>query len=89
MAIYDDLKAAGVPLDHHESDLYAKVCPESRAIVARYEHRRIVRLFRSAIDGDLWYDIPFAYLPWWEARVHRHQPAPDPPITGFDDVRRG
>jgi len=68
MAIYHDLKIAGVPLDNHESDLYALVVPASTAIVERYEHRANVRTFRSQLDGALWYDIPFAFLPWWEKR---------------------
>jgi hypothetical protein len=69
MHIYDELKAAGVPLDSHATDLYAKVTPESAAIVARYEFRGSVRQFTSQIDGAQWYDIPFAYLPAWEAKL--------------------
>lgn len=67
MSVYEQLQAAGVPLDHHESDLYAKVTPVSRAIVAGYEHRAIVQTFCGS-DGTAWYDIPFAYLPFWEVR---------------------
>lgn len=66
--IFQQLKAAGVPLDNHESDLYAKVTPESKVIVEAYEFRWQVQVFRSNVDGDLWYDIPFAYTPWWERR---------------------
>ena len=68
--IYDELKAAGVPLDSHESDLYAKVTDISREIMLRRPVtdpiRRNVRVFVSQIDERLWYDIPFAYTPWWE-----------------------
>lgn len=63
-SIYQQLKAAGVPLDHHESDLYAKQTPESKSIVGAYEHRCNVQAFRS--DGEWWYDIPFAYEPFWD-----------------------
>ena len=66
MTIYEQLKAAGVPLDHHESDLYARVEPKSRAIVAA--NYPSAKMFRSQIDGELWYDIPFAYDPWWIER---------------------
>lgn len=68
MHIYDQLKQAGVPLDNHETDLYAKVTPESRAIVDAWEHRSIARTFVSQIDGALWFDLPFAYLPAWERK---------------------
>jgi hypothetical protein len=69
MQIYDEMVAAGVPVDHNESDLYAKVTPESREIVQRYEFKSIVRTFRNNADGKAWYDIPFAYLPWWITRA--------------------
>ena len=68
MTIYQELLAADVPLDNHESDLYALVTDASRAIVARYQHREIVKTFTSEVDGKLWYDIPFAYTPFWERR---------------------
>lgn len=66
--IYRELLSAGVPIDHHESDLYAKVTDQSAAIVARYPSRDNVRTFRHAVTGEAWYDIPFAYEPYWEAR---------------------
>jgi hypothetical protein len=73
--IYHELQAAGVPLDSHESDLYAKVTPASRAIVNRWRHARTVTIFTSQIDGARWFDIPFAYLPFWE-RVQRYGGTP-------------
>jgi hypothetical protein len=68
MTIYEELKEAGVELDHHCSDLYAKKCPASEAIVARYKFKTNVTLFRSQIDGEPWYDIPFAFDPQWDNR---------------------
>ena len=68
MSLYTRLVQADIPLDSHESDLYAKVTPESTALIQAYEFRCNVRRFRSQIDGTDWYDIPFAYLPWWERR---------------------
>ncbi len=65
MSIYKDMLAAGVEIDNHETDLYAKVTPESERIVAAYEYSHIVTRFRSAIDGSYWFDIPFAYTPAW------------------------
>ncbi len=69
MGIYEDLKAAGVPLSSHESDLYAKKTPESEAIVAKYQFSQNVTIFNNQVEGGFWYDIPFAYTPWWEART--------------------
>ena len=66
MSIYQQLKDAGVPLDSHESDLYAKATPDSVPIIL--EHEGDVHTFISTADGELWYDIPFAYLPFWESK---------------------
>ena len=81
-SLYDRLLAAGVQLGSHESDLYALVCPESIEIIrahdavcsARLGHEVRTGTFTSQIDGALWYDIPFAYDPWWEARALRKWP---------------
>lgn len=69
--IYTALLDAGVQLDNHESDLYAKVSDTSRAIIKTYYDTYTIRTFRSEIDGELWYDIPFAFLPFWERRSAR------------------
>lgn len=65
--IHQQLLDAGVPLDFHESDLYALVTPESRAIVECYEfYRSNVTTFVSEIDQLEWFVIPFEYVPFWE-----------------------
>ena len=69
MTIYKELKEAGVELSNHESDLYAQVTPESVEIVNKYEHKGNVTRFTSNIDKEQWFDIPFAFDPWWEKRA--------------------
>jgi hypothetical protein len=74
--LYGRLKAAGVPLDSHESDLYAKINEASWRIVneafASGELRKgQASVFLSATDGAPWYNLPFMYSPWWEARQAR------------------
>ena len=64
MSLYKDLKEAGVPLDSHESDLYAMVTPESQKIIKTSGHS--FTTFISQIDGKRWYDLPFAFIPFWE-----------------------
>lgn len=67
MTIYNDLLAAGVELDSHESDLYAVVTPTSTAIVDRYiAAGNRVTGFTALADGRRWYDIPFAFDPFWD-----------------------
>ncbi len=67
MSLYTELLAAGVPLDSHESDLYAKLTPESERIVRA--SGRSFTVFTSQIDGQRWYDLPFAFDPWWDAKA--------------------
>ena len=63
-------------IDHHESDLYIMVTPESRKLVNDYEFKGNVKTFVSAIAPHvLWFDIPFAYTPYWEG-IRRYTPVP-------------
>ena len=49
-------------------DLQCKVTKDTTAVINRYKYKHLVTTFHSAIDGTLWYEIPFAYNPWWEER---------------------
>ena len=67
MTIYEEA-VAFLPadcIDHHESDLYIKRTPESEELLAGYEYLRSVETFTSPVDGCFWFDIPFAYDPYW------------------------
>lgn len=61
--IYDDLQAAGIKTDHHESDLYAPDTPEVRALLARYGIKAEPFTVQEGHPdaGQRWLDIPFAY----------------------------
>lgn len=68
-SIHQQMLAAGVEIDNHESDLYAMVTPESTRIleeagIAIDGHNASV--FTSQIDGKRWYDLPFKYDPFWD-----------------------
>ena len=67
MTFYETVKH--IPHDHHESDLYLLATPEAWSAMKQHEKRG--QLFRSEIDGKLYYDIPFAYEPWWIAKTGR------------------
>ena len=75
-SLYAQLVAAGVPVDHHESDLYFKATPESHLIVERMRvgpGRCVTHIstFAHAVTGELWYEAPFMFEPWWIARTGR------------------
>ena len=65
--LFQELTAAGCEIDNHESDLFVKDSPVSRSIIRRHsdsEDKRV--LFRSTLDNEMWWDIPFAYDPFWQ-----------------------
>jgi hypothetical protein len=64
--LYDTLVARGIEIDHHESSLYFPVTDETTALVNEFEHKKIVETFTSQLDGKLWYDVPFGYVPFWD-----------------------
>jgi len=67
-SIYAQVIERGIQHSQHESDLYLPVNTETMALIKDYRFRSNVTTFRSNIDGKLWYDVPFAYLPFWEAK---------------------
>ena len=69
--IYDQMKALGVEIGNHASDLYVPVTPETTALVNKYEFKQNVTRFICNIDKKPWYDIPFAFMPFWEQRCNR------------------
>lgn len=67
--IFAEVKAKGIPWGHHCSDLYIPVTPETTELVNDYEFKGNVTTFKSALDGERWYDIPFAYTPYITERI--------------------
>lgn len=71
MCIYEEFKAMNISMDHHESDLYVPVTSETKKVVDTYKFRSNVTTFICQIDKKPWYDIPFAYTPFWEKAQRR------------------
>ena len=75
-SLYAQLKAFGLKegrgadcgIDHHESDLYVRATPETRAIVKASGKSH--SFFKANDDGRVWIDVPFEYDPFW-ARMPR------------------
>ena len=64
--LYRHAVEQGLDRDSHASDLYLRVTPKAQALIMAYKFRSNVTTFKSQIDGSIWYDIPFAYQPFWE-----------------------
>ena len=68
-SVYEQLKEAHIQLDNHGSDLYARVNEVSKAILKAYRLKEQVHTFRDNDGkGDMWFDIPFAYEPFWDRK---------------------
>ncbi len=70
MTLLEELEAAQIPTDHHESDLYVLATPQAWQIIRKHmgEHWTQVQAFTSQkpFDGRRWFDVPFAYDPFWK-----------------------
>jgi hypothetical protein len=55
------------------SDLYLKVTPTSKVLIEQYEFKGNVTTFKDNIDHELWYDIPFANMAWWDEKFTSQQ----------------
>ena len=67
--IYQKMVELGVEMDHYESDLYVVCTKETTELLKDlYDRENYITLYRSEKDRRLWYEIPFAYDPWWDER---------------------
>ena len=57
--VYQALQAAGIPTDHHESDLYVKDTPEAQTILQQNGIQG--QPFIDSIDHEPWLEISFGY----------------------------
>ena len=65
--LYAALVEIGAEIDSHESDLYVKINQPVIELVSRYRFKLQVSVFQDQRDnGGQWYDIPFAYQPFWD-----------------------
>lgn len=70
MSIYEQAVATlpASDIDHHESDLYLRKTPESAKLIEGYTFKQNITTFIDGIEGVVWYEIPFAYDPFWNER---------------------
>jgi len=73
-SLYERMVEAGVETANHNSDLYVPVNDTTRKIIKEYNesvepgHEVKPEVFVGKIDRELWFDIPFMFDPFWEAR---------------------
>jgi hypothetical protein len=65
--LYEECVDVGLKIDHHESDLYIKDCPEARTLLVKYN--KPIQTFIDNIDHELWLDVPWAYQPYYDKKA--------------------
>lgn len=73
--LYTQCVAAGIPTANHYSDLYIPVNEVTRKLVAEYAAAGGTQatMFHNQVEGGTWYDVPFAYSPYWEEKQNKAQ----------------
>lgn len=65
-SLFAEVRAAGIPFDSHESDLYLPNTPAVRAILARHPAQaRNAEPFVGRVTHRPAIDVPFAYEPFF------------------------
>lgn len=60
MTLHERIKTLKIPYGVHCSDLYIPVNEETKKLIEEYEYKGNVTIFISNIDGQRWFDVPFA-----------------------------
>jgi len=68
--IHELMEKTGARISGHYSDLYVEVNKETKKIISEYKHKSLVSIFRSEVDGKLYYDIPFANDDYWSKKLN-------------------
>ena len=51
------------------SDLFILKNATTSKLIAQYQFKDSVTTFRSPLDHQIWYDIPFGNLDWWNKHL--------------------
>lgn len=69
--LYETLVKNGIEVSNHYSDLYFERTPASVEILNKFElFKKNATTFKNQITGTYWYDVPFAFDPYWESKIN-------------------
>jgi hypothetical protein len=72
---YESIVRLGIEHHNNESDLYVPITEETTALLKEcLIPESSYSTFTSNIDGDRWYNVYFAYIPWWDRLFKRVRP---------------
>lgn len=70
--LYQEILESGVEIGNNYSDLYFPVTEQTTLILNKFplewgNHKTFI----NQNDKKRWYDVPFAYMPYWEEKQKR------------------
>jgi len=67
---FEEIKATGIEYDNHCSDLYIPRTSQTLEICKKWGKTGVLcTSFINQINHEIWLDIPFAYMPYWEKKI--------------------
>lgn len=69
--LYDVFLEAGVEISNHYSDMYVPVNEFTTKTLIEYSDIHTYSQFTNQLNGERYYDIPFAFSPYWYERANR------------------
>jgi hypothetical protein len=64
-SLFSIIQSRNIPFASHCSDLYVPVTKETTKILKDHPMGINATTFTNQVEGGLWYDVPFAYDPFW------------------------
>lgn len=74
MTLYQEVKQAGIKHDSYRSDLYILASVEAKRLLKKHEVKPWPSTFVCNVDKRIYYDVPFAFDPYWESRTTKKRP---------------
>lgn len=71
--LFQRLKEKGIKTDNHYSDLYFPVTSDTVAILQEFpKSLKAATKFVNRVEGGIWFDVPFAYDPYWDRKLDKN-----------------
>jgi hypothetical protein len=64
--LYQECVECGILMRNHASDLYIPANEDTIHLLKK--HNKRATTFINQVEGGLWFDVAFAFDPWWVAR---------------------
>lgn len=67
--LYQECVECQIPMRNHASDLYIPANEDTIHLLKK--HNKRATTFLNQVEGGLWFDVAFAFDPWWVAKANK------------------